>query len=245
MGTPKQVAAFFDIDHTVLEINSGSKWIGYQWRTGQMGVFGLARALAWLAQYRFGWLDYEAMARKVLAGYRGKAVDPIYDEVDLWFQAEVAWAICVEAREAIQRHRDAGETLVLLSSASQFLCRPVAVALDIEHVLCTQIEVNDGVLTGVHIPPACYGVGKVTKAETFAEEHGVDLDASYFYTDSISDLPMLDRVGEPRVVNPDPRLGRVAQARGWPTETWRAPPGAVAGQSRQRYSVEEGSDVGS
>lgn len=224
------IGAFFDIDHTVLEINSGSKWIGYQWRTKQMGVFGLARALMWLAQYRFGWLDYEAMAKKVLADYRGKSVAPIYDEVARWFQAEVAWAICTEARAAIDEHRARGDVLVLLSSATQFLCAPVATTLDIEHVLCTQIEVVDGVLSGTHVPPACYGAGKVVKAEAFAKQHGIDLDRSYFYSDSISDLPMLERVGEPRVVNPDPRLRRAAQERSWSTELWRAPEGAKPGQ---------------
>lgn len=221
-----RIGAFFDIDHTVLEINSGSKWIGYQWRTKQMGLFGLGRALMWLAQYRFGWLDYEAMAKKVLAGYRGKAVAPIYEEVARWFHAEVEWAICTEARAAIDEHRARGDVLVLLSSATQFLCAPVATVLDIEHVLCTEIEVNDGVLSGKHVAPACYGSGKVVKAEAFAKIHGIDLAKSYFYSDSISDLPMLERVGEPRVINPDPRLKRAAVERDWSIETWRAPKGA-------------------
>ena len=227
MASSSRVAAFFDIDHTVLEINSGSSWIGYQWRSGQMGLWGLGRALMWLAQYRFGLLDYEAMARKVLRGYKGKAVDPIHEEVEAWFEAEVAWAICGEARDAIAKHRDDGDLLVLLSSATQFLCQPVAHALDIKHVLCTRIEVKDGVLTGAHVPPACYGEGKVVKAESFAKEHGVDLDASFFYSDSISDLPMLERVGHPCVVNPDPRLRRAATARGWSCATWTAPEGTV------------------
>ncbi len=66
-----QVGAFFDIDHTVLEINSGTKWIGYQWKSGGLTPWQLAQAVAWVVQYRFGWLDYDAMARKVLARYRG------------------------------------------------------------------------------------------------------------------------------------------------------------------------------
>jgi phosphoserine phosphatase len=61
----------------------------------------------------------------------------------------------------------------------------------------------------------CYGRGKAYWAERFAAEHGVDLTRSYFYTDSITDLPVLDRVGHPRVVHPDPRLRRLAQRRGW------------------------------
>ena len=71
-----KVAAFFDIDHTVLEINSGSKWISYLWKSGQMSTVMLVRSLTWLAQYRFGLLDFEAMARRVLASYKGRAIEP-------------------------------------------------------------------------------------------------------------------------------------------------------------------------
>ena len=64
--------------------------------------------------------------------------------------------------------------------------------------------------------PVCYGAGKTYWAERFAAAEGLDLARSYFYTDSITDLPVLERVGEPRVVNPDPRLRRAAMRRGWP-----------------------------
>ena len=220
MGRP---AAFFDIDHTVLEINSGSKWIKYQRRSGQMSLWQLVEAVSWLVRYRFGLLDFEAMAKKVLKHYKGKPVDPIFVEVEEWFNREVKWAICTQAREKIAEHRAKGHVLALLTSATPFLAQPVAKVLDVPHSLCTELEVVDGKLTGKHIPPACYGDGKVSKAETFAEEHGVDLDESFFYTDSVSDLPMLERVGKPRVVNPDPRLKRVAAEKGWEFEIWRAP----------------------
>lgn len=216
------VGAFFDIDNTVLEVNSGTKWIGYQWKTRQLSPRELAQALLWLAQYRFGLLDYDAMARKVLAGYRGRAVAPIYDEVEQWFERDIRWAICTQARETIEHHRALGHTLVLLTSATPFLSRPVGVAVDVAHVLCTQLEVVDGKLTGKHFEPACYGPGKVDHAERFAQEHALDLDASHFYTDSISDLPMLERVGHAHVINPDPRLRREAGSRGWPISTWTA-----------------------
>ncbi len=193
--TSSRVAAFFDIDHTVLEINSGSRWIRYMWKTGQMGVVGVARALAWLAQYRFGLLDYESMATRVLRGYTGREVAPLAAEIERWFLDDVAWAICTEAR-----------------------------ASRIEHMLCTRIDTDGERFTGTYRKPACYGAGKVHWAEAFAVEHGIDLDASYFYTDSLSDLPMLERVGKPRVVNPDPRLRRLARVRGWSIETWTAPP---------------------
>ena len=84
--------------------------------------------------------------------------------------------------------------------------------------LCTFLQSEDGRLTGAIEPPACYGTGKVVWARRFAAEHGVDLGASYFYTDSISDLPLLEQVGHPVAVNPDPRLRRLATRRGWPIQ---------------------------
>jgi HAD superfamily hydrolase (TIGR01490 family) len=218
-----RVAAFFDIDHTVLEVNSGSKWVSYQRRSGQMGRWQLMQALSWLVRYRFGLLDFEAMTRKILIAYQGKAVAPIFEEVDAWFQRDVAATICTEARERIADHRAQGHVIALLTSATTFLARPVGRALDVAHALCTEVEIVDGILTGKHVPPACYGIGKVLRAEKFAEEHDIDLDKSFFYTDSVSDLPMLERVGEPRVVNPDPRLRRLAARKGWAFEIWRAP----------------------
>jgi HAD superfamily hydrolase (TIGR01490 family) len=217
-----RVGAFFDIDHTVLEINSGRSWIAYMRRTGKMGLVELARSLGWLVQYRFGLLDFAAMARRVAAHYVGQHVTPLAQEVEEWFAREVAWSICREARERIADHRAQDHVPVLLTSATQFLTVPVARAVGVEHFLCTEIEVDGGVLTGRYIEPACYGPGKVARAEAFAAAHGIDLRRSFFYTDSYSDLPMLERVGEPRVVNPDPRLRRTAVERGWTIETWRA-----------------------
>jgi HAD superfamily hydrolase (TIGR01490 family) len=220
---PGRIGAFFDIDHTVLEVNSGTKWVGHQWKHDRMTVIELLRALWWTVEYRFGLLDFDAMAGRVIAQYQGREIEPIEREVAQLFRDEIEATICGEARQRIEEHRDHGHVLVLLTSATRFLSAPVARALRIEHVLCTEVGEQRGRFTGLHLQPACYGAGKVLRAESFATEHGIDLDASFFYSDSYSDLPMLERVGEPRVVNPDPRLRRLAQRRGWDAQIWRAP----------------------
>ena len=220
-----RVAAFFDIDCTVLEINSGTKWIEHLRRTGKMGLVELMRALGWTVQYKFGWLDFGSMARRVLRGYVGQEVAPLEAEVEEWFRDEIAWAITSQARERIADHQAQGHVVALLTSATRFLSRPVARAVAVEHILCTEVEEEGGRFTGEVIEPLCYGPGKVAKAERFAADHGIDLDASFFYTDSVSDLPMLERVGEPRVVNPDPRLRRRAAEVGWSVAQWTAPRG--------------------
>ncbi len=219
-----RIGAFFDIDHTVLEVNSGTLWIKYQRQMGALTWLQLLQAISWLVEYRFGLLDFDAMTARILANYRGKKVAAVEEEIVAWFHRDVKPWITVEARERILEHQAQGHVVALLSSATQFLCKPVADEVGVEHILCTVVGVgDDGRFTGRYEPPASYGPGKVVLAERFAQANAVDLDQSYFYSDSYSDVPMLERVANPRVVNPDPRLQRLAKKRGWGFELWRAP----------------------
>ena len=98
---------------------------------------------------------------------------------------------------------------------------PLAREFGIAHVIASELAVDNGCLTGKLALPLCYGVGKLTRCQAFATELGVSLAHATFYTDSISDLPLLEAVGRPVAVNPDRRLRRLATRRGWPVETWR------------------------
>ena len=111
--------------------------------------------------------------------------------------------------------------LSILSSSPTYVTRPIAEALGIEEVISTQFEVDAGLFTGRLVGPACVGQGKVHWAEDLGARRQLDLGASWFYTDSYTDLPMLERVGNRVVVNPDPRLKRAAKRRGWPVQDWR------------------------
>lgn len=218
-----RVAAFFDVDRTLLAVNSAELWVRHQWRAGKMTAGTLAQSVLWLLQYRLALLDFESVTERAASGYSGSSFAAIADEVKAWFDAEVAAALCVQAPAKIAEHRAAGHEVVLLTSGTRFVADLVAALLGVDDVLCTELEVDDdGRLTGRHLRPACGGAGKVEHAERFAAARGVDLAASYFYSDSFSDLPMLARVGHPRVVNPDVRLRCYAWRRGWQVEAWRA-----------------------
>jgi phosphoserine phosphatase len=110
--------------------------------------------------------------------------------------------------------------LALLSTTPCYVARPIARTLGLHAVGSTEFEVRHGLFTGAIAGPACFGRGKVSWAERLGAENGLDLQASWFYTDSYTDLPMLERVGNAIVVNPDPRLRRTARARGWSIENW-------------------------
>jgi HAD superfamily hydrolase (TIGR01490 family) len=136
---------------------------------------------------------------------------------DRWFVEDVVPHLTERGTQQVAYHKAQGHILALVSASTQYVVEPMAAYLGFAgQFVCTHLESEDGVLTGKIIPPPCYGPGKVVWAERFAAEYDVDLSASFFYTDSVSDLPLLERVGHPVAVNPDPRLRRLAQKRGWP-----------------------------
>jgi len=213
-------AAFFDLDKTLVRVNTGPLYVRWRMRQRQMGLRDLARVSWWSLQYTLGVLDAGAVSRAAAATLAGVDEAAFRRECAGWVRAEVLPHVTQKARSTLERRRDEGYTCALLTSTSPYVADPVAEALDVAHVLCSRVEVRDGRFTGDIEPPLCYGPGKVERARRWAEAHGADLSRSVFYTDSVTDLPMLEAVGEQRVINPDPRLERVARRRGWAIESW-------------------------
>jgi HAD superfamily hydrolase (TIGR01490 family) len=166
-------------------------------------------------------IDIETALEHALGHYRGIASSLLDSRTREWFRSEVEHRLRPAALDAIAEHKAAGHPLVLLTNSSCYQAAIAAETWGLDGYLANQFPVDErGCLTGTFERPACYGPGKVARAETWAAERGVDLARSYFYTDSFSDLPMLERVGEPRVVSPDPRLRRAARQRGWAILDW-------------------------
>jgi HAD superfamily hydrolase (TIGR01490 family) len=214
-------AAFFDMDKTLVRVNTGGLYVRWRYRRGESGLGDVARVAWWSLQYTLGLVDADAVSRYAAAALRGRDETAFAEECRLWYRTMVREHLTQHARAEVARRRSEGMTPVVLTGSSPYAARPLAEELDIEHVISSELCVAEGRFTGEVDAPLCIGGGKVARAETWASRHGVDLARSAFYTDSLSDLPMLERVGEPRVVNPDPRLYALARARGWPIETWR------------------------
>ncbi len=216
-----QPAAFFDMDKTVLAVNSGTLWLRYHVTHREITAYDLGRALWWLALYQLALIDGEFVTAEVASTIRGQRDEDMRRICNDWFARDVAPHITAGATARVAHHRARGHLLAVLSSSSPYASEPLGARLDIPHVLCTRFEVQDGVFTGAVSGPVCFGQGKVRVAEAFAQTHDVDLSESWFYTDSYSDLPMLERVGHPVAVNPDLRLRRHARTRNWPILSWR------------------------
>jgi len=165
--------------------------------------------------YRLGVLNMRRLADVTSRWLEGREEREVIEHCREWYTSEVSGYFRSFVLDRVREHRDAGHAVALLTGGTHYLNDLIAEALGLEHVLASKLEVVDGRFTGKPHGPLCYGRGKLTYALRFAEEHGVDLEKSYFYTDSVTDLPMLQRVGNPVAVCPDPRLRREAKSRGW------------------------------
>lgn len=215
-----RVGAFFDLDRTVVACNTGRLFLKDLRRRGELSVLRAVRALGWLLKYHFSLIDGERMAGKVLAGMRGRSEDEFAALCRRLVEADVMPRLLPDAIRKIQEHRAAGHLTAILSTSPTYIAGPVAELLGMDDVVSTRLEVEGGLFTGRVVGPACFGRGKVHWAEDLGSRRSLDLDKSWFYTDSYTDLPMLERVGNRVIVNPDPRLRRAARRRGWVVESW-------------------------
>jgi putative phosphoserine phosphatase/1-acylglycerol-3-phosphate O-acyltransferase len=156
------------------------------------------------------------MMSAATAAYRGVAESALEELGEEVFEKHLAAQIYPESRALVQAHQEMGHSVAIVSSATRYQAEPLAREMGIEHVLCTKLKVEDGVFTGQVVRPSCWGDGKALAARELAASCGIDLEQSYFYTDSHDDLPLLDAVGHPRPVNPSPQLAQIAKERRWP-----------------------------
>ncbi len=208
--------AFFDFDGTLIAGYSVSAFLKRRLLSGNMPPREL------IAQFIAAWrytVDKEQFpdalieSAKVLHGVSDAEFWEAAREV---YEQDLAGSIYPECRALIDAHLAKGHTVVIVSSATQYQVRHVADELGVPHIVCTKLEVDDGMLTGGVVPPVCYGEGKRAAAVEFAKNHRVDLEKSFFYSDGAEDLPLLESVGRPRPLNPDNGLERIARSEGWP-----------------------------
>ncbi len=214
------IGAFFDLDRTLIAGFSAASFMR-EWLTGgRAQLVDVAAAAASALAFQMGRKNFSAFVAESLAMVRGLSEAEFEEIAERIFGQSLAGNIYPEARALVEAHRAKGHTLAVVSSATYFQVMPVARELGIEHVFATRLEVADGKLTGRIAGPACYGKGKADAAVGFARQRGIELDSSYFYTDSDEDLALLLAVGNPRPINPSARLQSIAAKRVWPVRNF-------------------------
>ncbi len=225
-----QVAAIFDLDRTLIEGFSAVEFAQQRIVRREMSAKEAAAQLNSLMMYATGSGNFASLAAVGAKGVKGSKHEEFMAFGEDVARMHLIKEIYPEARELLAAHAAKGHTICIVSAATPYQVEPIAAELGIEHVMCTRLEVVNGRLTGEIVEPACWGEGKAIQARTFAKANDVDLDQSYFYTDSHDDLELLEIVGKPRPLNPDKKLFALATERDWPVSrfTKRTKPGAVS-----------------
>lgn len=217
--------ALFDLDNTLLNGDSDFEWAQFLIEQGVLDreLFE-AKNLAFYEQYKAGTLDiYEFLdfqlkplsrhARKVLNGWR-----------DDFMQHKVRGMMTVPAQELVARHRAAEDVCVIITATNSFVTSPIAREFGVEHLIATEPEEKDGEFTGCVVGVPCFREGKITRLENWFAQRGWGWDSfadSFFYSDSLNDLPLLAKVNNPIAVDPDATLRKHAEQHGWRILTLR------------------------
>jgi putative phosphoserine phosphatase/1-acylglycerol-3-phosphate O-acyltransferase len=217
-----RVGAFFDFDGTLIAGFSATVFLKEQLRRGDLSAYEFFEILAAVTQFSLGGLGFSGLmstAAQLMRGVREADYIAFGEEL---YEQQIARRVYPESRALVQAHMARGHTVAIISSATPYQVEPVARDLGIEHVICSRYEVKDGAFTGGIVRPLCFGQGKVDAAEQLAREHGVELDQSFFYSDSDDDIELLQRVGHPQPLNPNTRLTEISERQGWPVRRFKS-----------------------
>jgi HAD superfamily hydrolase (TIGR01490 family) len=213
--------ALFDLDHTLLPIDSDHEWGEFLVRTGAVdGPAFRRRNDAFFAQYQAGALDpveYLGFSLGTLAGFSSEELERMHAQ----FMAEVVVpAIRPEARALLRRHLDAGDLVAIVTATNHFVTAPIARELGVDHLIAAMPERDaDGKINGKLLGVPTYGPGKLTHTHAWLKTMGKtlgDFESSHFYSDSHNDIPLMSAVTHPVATNPNAALTSHATAQGWP-----------------------------
>ncbi|HYX38134.1 MAG TPA: HAD family hydrolase [Oligoflexus sp.] len=222
-----KTAAFFDLDRTLIDVNSAILYARFERRHGRISSRQVLSTIGHSLLYHLNIGSIEKAYARAMKHFAGALESDIARWAKDFFEEEVGPRLQPGAVAVLQEHKRAGHILVMLTSSSCYQADYACKAWGLDHWIANRFPTESGRLLGTYHKPLVYAAGKVVHAKAWAQEMGVDLSRSYFYTDSYSDLPMLQVVGHPMVVNPDPKLRAYALKSKWELLDWRQPKVAV------------------
>jgi len=214
--------ALFDLDNTLLDGDSDYLWGCFLAEHGIVdGEAYESENQRFYDQYLDGCLDIHEFLRfqlKPLADHNRQQLEAWREE---FLTSKIEPIMLDKAQELLDRHRTAGDELLIITATNRFITEPIAARYGVEHLLATEPELHDGEFTGGVTGIPCFQEGKVKRLEEWLITHNATLDGSWFYSDSHNDLPLLERVEYPVAVDPDDKLRALAGTRGWPVTSLR------------------------
>jgi putative phosphoserine phosphatase/1-acylglycerol-3-phosphate O-acyltransferase len=211
-----RVGAFFDLDQTLFAGFSATAFTRDQFASGRLSPRDLTDSVRATLSFAFGRTGFSTFVSATSAVYRGMLESVLEEAGQHTFEKHLATQIYPESRALVKAHQDMGHTVAIITSATRYQAEPVARELGIEHLLYSELGVEDGILTGMVVRRTCYGEGKAMAGRSLASTYDLDLEQSYFYSDSHEDLPLFEIVARPRPLNPNRKLAQIAKERQWP-----------------------------
>ena len=224
--------AIFDLDNTLLAGDSDYLWGQFLSETGAVDGEAYEREnLRFFRQYQAGELDIHEFLRFSLRPLKENTPRLLQRWREAFLQTKIDPIITQASLDLVDRHRRAGDTLMIITATNTFVTAPIAERLGIDHLIATNPEMKNGRYTGEVDGIPSFREGKVERLRIWLEEHAQDLKGSSFYSDSHNDIPLLDIVDNPVAVDPDDELAAYAAARNWPVISLRRPAGSRVGFS--------------
>ena len=208
--------AIFDLDHTLINGDSDYLWGEYMVEHGIVDEQAYRqRNEVFYLEYQRGTLDNDQYLKFALEPLTRHSIEALYawraDYVETWIKPLIAPG----TPALLQKHRELGHELMIISATNLFVSEPIAQLLGVTNVLATEPEIVDDHYTGRFLGVPTYQQGKVTALRKWLVDSHHDLDGSYFYSDSLNDLALLEQVDNPIAVNPDEQLQAIARERDW------------------------------
>ena len=217
--TPKTRLVLFDLDHTLIPFDSDYAWgeftITLGWRDG---VEFKRLNTGFFEQYKAGTLDLHEYVRFATQAIREQGAINSIAAHESFMRAVVQKGITTQALELVRGHQQAGDEVVIVTATNEFVTRPIADAFGVKELIAVELERDaQGQLTGEIKGTPSFREGKVVRVTEWLATRGLDWDGveTWFYSDSMNDLPLLDKATCPVATNPDDRLRALAKERGW------------------------------
>jgi HAD superfamily hydrolase (TIGR01490 family) len=214
--------ALFDLDYTIFDANSSHVLATRAHKAGFLSTWNLIKGIGLVLRHKLGLGDAERLIEEAYRWLEGVSRDDFRRFAKEIAEDTLFRFIRPEIREVLKKHKEQGADIVILSAALEVICEPIARHLEMDHIICSKLEIVDGKYTGRPLGSPCIGEEKLNRVHLYCRENGHNLKDAYYYADSILDLPALEAVGHPICINPDKKLAAEARKRSWTIRSWNA-----------------------
>ena len=212
---------FFDLDDSLINKDASSLWIKWRVRFDRWAILEAIQALTSLyLAYKKGKVSHWRLSYYYRTRTKGMSLSEYRQYIRDFFEQRGHLYIYPQAASLLFAYHRQGTKLVLITGQDEIMAKAYADALGLDFVIGNRFNIKNGKIMGL-TKPLCYGEGKVEMAKAFAKQQGFELSEAVFYSDSHADLPLLEAVNQPVVLNPNQQLAELAEQRGWPRVDWR------------------------